>query len=98
MIVYAPEAFFFLARSARDLFEKQTYFMAKHAQNKMRFCQQCDIALSLTLAAPISKCFRHPCHHMERVHNARHKSVTSIMNTTFFNYFQSEVIKRNLPR
>ena len=37
--------------------------MAKHAQNKelMLFCQQCDIVLSLTLAAPISKCFRRPC-------------------------------------
>ena len=27
----------------------------------MLFCKQCDIALSLTLAAPISKCFRRPC-------------------------------------
>jgi len=26
----------------------------------MLFGQQCDIALSLTLAAPISKCFRRP--------------------------------------
>jgi len=27
----------------------------------MLFCQQRDIALSLTPAAPISKCFRRPC-------------------------------------
>jgi len=34
MIFYAPKANFFLACSARDLFQKQTYFIAKHAQNK----------------------------------------------------------------
>jgi len=32
-----------------------------HKIYSLCFCQQCDIALSLTLTAPISKCFRRPC-------------------------------------
>jgi len=70
--------------------------MAKHAQNKelMLFCQQCDIALSLTLAAPISKCFRRPWSNVARISNAANnynKQLQAISRQRPLTNFMSEI-------